>query len=125
MSNHETARANSAESANHLLEDSAEWVDALSRNHETLHSNDAVLVASHALLSLLDYELGRIAAALENIAESVDFMSACTGHDDGPTERERMIMYRALEADYVARGDATGIHEMDAALLRFKKLAGL
>ena len=43
-----------------------------------------------------------------------------------PTDREKSIIYRALEADLLF-GDhrPASIEEMDAALARFKKIAGL
>ena len=44
---------------------------------------------------------------------------------DVPTERERQIHYHALEADYMEHHTPASIEKMDAALDRFKKLAGL
>lgn len=41
-----------------------------------------------------------------------------------PTEHESELMYRALEADYLANNKPALIEEMDAALCRFKTLSG-
>lgn len=124
-------RANAAEAASERLIEAAQCMDGLRKYDERAGAfvvpKHAKLIAAHALLSLLDFEGGRIASALENIAESLDFIAARPDGDasDVPTEHERMIMYRALEADYMAHGNSPSIHKMDAALLRFKKLAGL
>jgi hypothetical protein len=123
------ARFNSGEFASQLLAESDEWIAALLKHDERISEalKRPQLVGIHALLSLLDFEGGRIAAALEEIAESVDFIAGQPEAFDAPTEHERVVIYRALEADYLNRIDATGTstNEMDAALLRFKKLAGL
>lgn len=133
LPNSELARAGSAEAANVRLQESAEWIDVLLNNHEQLHRmhtarDFAVLITSHALQSLLDFELGRIASALEEIAESVDFIAARPECDDEKpqlTEREKEIIYQALEYECIERGELKSIEEMDAALARFKKIAGL
>jgi DNA-binding FadR family transcriptional regulator len=41
-----------------------------------------------------------------------------------PTEHERELMYRALEADYLANNTPASIEKLDAALCRFKTLSG-
>lgn len=66
----------------------------------------------------------RIAEALEKI----EGHGAKCAHAElmlKPTEREKSIIYRALEADLLF-GDhrPASIEEMDAALARFKKLLG-
>lgn len=124
----------SGEFAHDLIVDATEWVEAIIENKKV---NDAVtenplLVATHAMAALLDFELGRIVpilergcAALEQIAGSLDFLAARPdGVNEVPTDEERTIIYRALEADYMVRSNSPSIREMDAALLRFKKLAG-
>lgn len=52
--------------------------------------------------------------------------AAAVGDMFRPTDREKSIIYRALEADLLF-GDhrPASIEEMDAALARFKKIAGL
>ncbi len=120
--------------ASDLIADSAWWVKAVIDNKQVPDTvtENPLLVATHAKAALLDFELGRIVpilkrgcAALEEIAESVDFLAARPDVDEVPTEHERMVIYRALEADYMARGNSPSIEEMDAELLRFKKLSGL
>jgi hypothetical protein len=93
------------------------------------------LIAAHAQLTLLSYGIERIASALEGgraalgeIAESVDFLAArpdVNAASEVPTKRERELMYHTLEADMLENCPPEKIEEMDAALLRFKKLAGL
>lgn len=75
----------------------------------------AILIAAHAIIAKLD--------SIETM-----FLQALHCPDDAnevPTDEERVVIYRALEADYMARGNSPSIKEMDAALLHFKKLAGL
>lgn len=123
------ARASAAENASELLTDAAVCVDTLLKYDERMSTapKQAALVAAHASLSLLDFEGGRIAKALEEIAESLDFLAARPDDaSESPTEHERIVIYRALEADYMESGHPpTSIKEMDDALCRFKKLAGL
>lgn len=125
------ARNNSAEAAGEILSDSAACVEALLKHDQRMSAapKNPELVSAHARMSLLDYEGGRIANALEEIAESLDFIAARPDANEAsevPTERERELIYRALEGDFISRGDGVvSITEMDAALLRFKKIAGL
>lgn len=95
--------------------------------------NDApILITAHALLSWLDSDGLRIAKALEEIAESVDFIAARYDGDEAravPTERESWLMYHALEGSHLKRAARSGqlknTEETDAASLRLKKLARL
>jgi hypothetical protein len=128
------ARFNAAEFASDLIAESNEWIAVLLKHDERISevSKHPELVAVHALLSLLDFEGGRIAAALEEIAESVDFIAARPGDDEMPTEQERVVIYCALGSQYLQQYwnsfDSIGIYEIkeiDTALRRFKKLAGL
>jgi hypothetical protein len=121
----------SAETASEILSDSAVIVEELLKHDQHMSSapKNPELVAIHALMSLLDYEGERIANALEEIAESLDFMAARPDVNEAsevPTEREREIIYRALEGDFIRRGDGVvSGAELKAALIRFTKLAGL
>lgn len=132
------ARNGSAELANQLIDGAAECVTAIIEDNDVPYTvkDNPILVAAHAMVQLLDYELGRIVqilergcVALEQIAESVDFIAARPETLDIPTEQERMVIYRALEERYLKRSKRSGqpmnIEEMDAALLRFKAIAGL
>ncbi|PTR15062.1 hypothetical protein C8R31_10489 [Nitrosospira sp. Nsp2] len=60
------------------------------------------------------------------LAHEVRLKAALAEDRPEPTEREKSIIYRALEADLLF-GDHRPAHieEMDAALSRFKKIAGL
>lgn len=89
---------------------------------------EAILIAAHALIAKLDSMETSQLEALRDLRESIDFIAARPDGDnagDVLTDNERMIIYRALEADYIVHGDPPSIKEYDAALLRFKKLAGL
>ena len=124
----EKARYESAMSADDLLSDSACCVAQILKNDDYANTatKNPVLVAAHMLASLLDLELGtRIATALENIAESLGSMSSRPDADDVPTDEERSIIYKALEADYIARSTSPSGEDMDGALRRFKQLARL
>ncbi len=130
-------RNDSGSLASDLIADSAWWVKAIIDNKRVPDTviESPLLVATHAMAALLDFELGRIVptleggcAALEQIAESLDFMAArpdADKADEVPTDEERKVIYRALEADYIARGNSPSIKDMDAALRRFKILSGL
>ena len=127
-------RNSSGEFASEIIADAAWWVKAVidNKNVPDTVTENPLLVAVHAMAALLDFELGRIVpilergcVALEEIAESVDFIAARPDAGDVPTSEERMIIYRALEADYVARGNSPSINDMDEALRRFKRLTGL
>lgn len=67
----------------------------------------------------------RIAEALEKIAGR----GATCAHAElmlKPTDREKSIIYRALKVDLLFGSHRpASIEEMDAALARFKKIAGL
>jgi hypothetical protein len=60
------------------------------------------------------------------LAHEARVKTALAENRPAPTEREKSIIYRALEADLLF-GDhrPTSIEEMDAALARYKKMAGL
>jgi len=120
----------SAEFAGDLIVDATKWVEAIINDKDVPSTviENPVLVAVHVMAALLDFEGGRIANALEEIAESLDFLAARSDGDDAnevPTDEERMIIYRALEGNYMTRGNPPSIKEMDDALCRFKKFAGL
>ncbi len=86
---------------------------------------EAILIAAHALIAKLDSMETTQLEALRDLCDSLDFIAARPDVDEVPTEHERMVHYRALEADYLCNHTAANPEEMDAALRRFKKLAGL
>lgn len=90
---------------------------------------EAILIGFHALIAKLDSMETSQLEALRDLRESLDFLAArpdVNEASESPTEFERVVIYRALEADYMKSGHPlTSINQMDAALLRFKKLAGL
>lgn len=90
--------------------------------------SEAILVAAHALIAKLDSIETSHLKVLRDLRESLDLLSASTNGNDAelsPTKRESELMYRALEADYLAHNTPASIENLDAALCRFKKLAGL
>ena len=131
----EEARDSAMQSAGEYLTNSSSIVSVLLDGHFMGTAEDnPVLVASHALLSLLDFKGERIATALENIAESLDFIAAQPDPADLPDEHEKMVIYRALEERYLRRVARRGssstdancnAKELEAALSRFKRIAGL
>ena len=131
----EDVRIISTQSASEYLTDSSSVVSVLLDGHFMGTAEDKpILVVAHALLSLLDHEVGRIATALENISESLDFLAAQPEPDDVPDEFERIVIYRALEERYLRRvtrcgSSSTDVNsnakELEAALSRFKRIAGL
>lgn len=118
----------SAELAGDLIVDATKWVEAIINDKDVPSTviENPVLVAIHIMAALLDFEGGRIAKALEEIAENMKHMNARPDDvSEVPTDEEQIIIYRALEGNYMVHGVPLNAKEMDAALLRFKKLAGL
>lgn len=115
------------QTANNLLMDAVDAIGVIIPPHVDSPAA-AILISTHALIAKLDSMETSQLEALRDLRESIDFIAARLDGDDAsdaPKEHERMIMYRALEADYIVHGDPPSIKEYDAALLRFKKLAGL
>lgn len=122
------------ETANDLLIGATECVTAMLEllpedQAETLGKRP-IPVAIHALLQHLDcraeerqQQQAAMIEALRALRESIDSLAG--NASETPTEREREIIYRALEMDYICKHEAVSIKDMDAALLRFKRLAGL
>jgi phosphoenolpyruvate carboxylase len=99
-------------------------------NHEyfSVVLGNVNLVATHAFLSLSAHYGERIACSLDKIAKALN--SEVHSNEIGnmkiaPTLEERMIIYRALEANCIAQGNSPSIDDMDAALCRFRLISGL
>ena len=89
---------------------------------------EAVLIVGHALIAKLDSMKTSQIDALNVLRERMSYLVAGSEigvAGDVPTVYERTVIYRALEADYLANNAPANIAEMDAALSRFKLLAGL
>lgn len=112
------------QTANELLMDAVDAIGVIIPPHVDSPAA-AILIVGHALVAKLDSMESTHLYAMNDLRESVDFIAA--SHDAGevPTKQEREIMYRALEADMLENCPPEKIEEMDAALLRFKKIAGL
>ncbi len=93
--------------------------------------SDAILSATNALIaSRHEQETERRKAMYAQIDVLRSIADALQARSDERqalrlTDRESLVVYRALEADYIQSGVPSSIQEMDAALLRFKKIAGL
>lgn len=88
----------------------------------------AIFAAAHALIAKLDAMETSQLEVLRDLRESLDFLSASTNGNDAeltPTKHESELIYRTLEADYLAHNTPASIENLDAALCRFKKLAGI
>ena len=124
----------SGEFAHDLIVDSAEWIEAIKNNKnapDTVTKNP-LLVATHSMAALLDFELGRIVpifergcAALEEIAESLDFLAARPDGEVVPTASESERMLGILKADWLRQYPEHAESEYREALRRFEILAGL
>ena len=114
-----------------------------------IHRNPAAafseLVAAHAMIQVITrhatafsvqferlLEIAeREASALEEMAESIDFMAARPDEGDSTfvhpfTDQERQISYRALEAELLTREPPpTNYKDFEVALARIKKLTGV
>lgn len=89
---------------------------------------EAILIAAHALIAKLDSMETSQLEALRDLRDSVDFVMAGARGDDAElvlTARQREVIYRALEADYMEHNTPAAIEKMDADLRSFKKFAGL
>lgn len=119
--------ATAHEAANNLLMDAVDAIGVIIPPHVD-NVASAILIVGHALIAKLDSMEAQYIDAQRDLRESIDFLAARPDGDnagDVLTDDERMIIYRALEADYMVHGNSPSIKEMDAALLRFKKLSRL
>ena len=133
----EGARVWAATTAGELLTDAAECVEALLKYDERMSTapKHATLVSAHALLSLLDYEGGRIATALEKILQRLDCLDGwhARGEDVDaqpddevvPTAYESERMLGVLKADWLRKHPEHTQEEYRDAMRRFEILAGL
>ena len=133
----EGERVWAATTAGELLSDAAECVEALLKYDERMSTapKQAALVAVHALLSLLDFEVGRIASALEKIDGKLDFLDG--GHARGddvdaqpddevvPTAYESERRLGALKADWLRQHPVHTEKEYIDAMREFEIMAGL
>ena len=113
--------------ATFLLMDAIEDIPCIAP-HRELGVSEAILIAAHAIISKLDSMESSHIEAMRDLRESLDFLGAHTEGDEPtlkPTAREREIIYRALEEEYISKHQAANIDEMDANLRRFKRLAGI
>lgn len=113
------------QTANNLLMDAVDAIGVIIPPHVD-STAAAILIVGHALIAKLDSMEATHIDALRDLRESIDYLAARADEDEAgevPTSEEQTIIYRALEADYMARGNSPSIKETDAALLRFKKLA--
>jgi hypothetical protein len=119
---------NADETADTLLLNAIEAISEIVKHHD-IDAPTAILIVGHAAIAKLDSMDGRHISAMDDLRESVDFLAANHNLDavgDIPTEREREIIYRALEGEFTSRGDGMfNRPEIEAARLRFKKIAGL
>lgn len=88
---------------------------------------EAILAIGHALIAKLDSMETSQLDALHALRECMSYLARSDIGEAGdvPTAHERAVMYRALEADYLANNVPANITEMDAALCRLKLFAGL
>ena len=93
-------------------------------DHVSAVWENPTLVAASALLLLLDFEGGRIANALEEIAESLDFIAARPNGGVAPTEHESERMLGILKADWLKQYPEHTNEEYREAMRRFEMLVG-
>lgn len=117
------------ETACRLMTDAIQFVREIVERHSYLDTpTEAILIATHARIAKLDSMETSLINALNALRECMSYLVARSdigGAGDVPTAHERGVMYRALEADYLAKNVPANIREMDAALCRLKLLAGL
>lgn len=117
---------NAHQTANVLMMDAAEAIKILFPINDYSVA-DAILIAAHALTAKVDSLETTNINSMNDLRESVDFLAANIERelaDEIPTHQEREIMYRALEANLLENSPLEKIEDMDAALLRFKKITG-
>jgi hypothetical protein len=102
-----------------------ECLPLILKGHDSLTPTDAILVFGYALLHQMKRNHWDVADSLYDLLDSVDCLAAQIAAKDELTEHERQVVYRALEADYIANANPADIAAMDSALARFKRLAGL
>lgn len=102
-----------------------ECVPVILAGREKPSMAEAVMVCGYALLHQLKMQHWEIRDTLNDLRESIDFQAAQPGSDDLPTDHERLVIYRALEANYFAHTVPENIQAMEKDLARFKRLAGL
>lgn len=112
------------ETASHLLIDAIQETHGFVPLHIEAAPGSAIIVAAHALIAKLDSMETSLLDAVGDLRESLDYLAASDDAELTPCKHESEVIYRALEADFLANNTPASIEKMDAALCRFKKLAG-
>ncbi|MDO8438346.1 MAG: hypothetical protein Q7S69_09380 [Nitrosomonadaceae bacterium] len=125
------ARDNSMQEASDLLMGSAECIAALLklRNPMDALTKFPALVGTHAMLQIADFLGERLADAIENIAESADWLAS---HPDGEgddvsleEQLARRKVYEALKAAFVRDNPETSQQEYTRVMRQYERLLGL
>lgn len=124
-------RDNSMQEASDLLMGSAECIAALFKLHNPMDAltKYPALVGAHAMLQIADFLGERLADAIENIAESADWLAS---HPDGEgddvsleEQLARRKVYEALKAAFVRDNPKASQQEYTHVMRQYERLLGL